>query len=474
MVTGTQKALGTVLLVSALIYLFYHGAMTVANKFVVYEGGWTALQDITFWMTIVSGIFYIGYLLFAHPMKRDMRREFRKKVFTLDYLLLLAILLFMMFSLSSSQNAFPEYRWRLGNGDLVGWWGINRDTLMDTAGQILIMFPLGCWLVHHRDEKRFQWPLSILVIAFLVFETVVLVSTFNNHVIDLGNGHSIGMDSGLFLVFACHHNTTGLWGYCFLFLCIYLMVTSVKWLKPVYALGILINLVLISLSKSRTSIYANCLMLGLLASILFWYQQRTNNENKVAKALLSIAIGGVVAASFYFLNNLIYDAYLKISNIEELLGIDISRRRFFDTSFNTRTDLWKACFKVMFSDVRTFFFGVTPTGIYSKMNELANQNVYTHNQILEFGVGCGVPAMIAFIIFCVRKFIYSVRVCFLNGDRSIRNALPSIGCFLLLVGNMMEATLFGFNYISGAIFVVLCGFMTENHRLSEEKLIRQK
>lgn len=466
-VTATQKVLGTAMLVCALIFLFYHSAMSVANKFVVYEGAWVTLQRVTFWLAIGAGALYVGYMVFFHPMKQDARHELRKRVFSLDFLLLLLLLLFMVISVISVQETYPSY----------DWWKANKETIFDMAGQILILFPVGCWLARHRDAKEFQWPLKVLTIAFLVFEGWVIYRTFTNNVIYLSNGSGIGMDSNLFLVISCHHNTSGLWGYCFLFLCLYLTVTAEKWLKPVYVLGILINLVIISLSKSRTSIYTNCLTLGLFAGILFWYQNKIWNKNKIIKIFASVAIGFAIMAAFYFLNNLIYSAYLKISNIEALLGVDTEQREFFDSSFNTRTDLWKACFQVMFSDARSFFFGVSPMGIYSKMNELANQNVYTHNQILEFGVGCGVPAMIVFIVFCVRKFLYSVRMCFTSGNCFIRNAMPSIGCFLLLVGNMMEATLFGFNYISGMIFIVLCGYMTEMDRdkvLFKKTVIEEK
>lgn len=453
-VTDQQKALKLLMLISALLYLFYHGAMSVLNRQIVYEGIWPTLWDVTFWFAIGTGALYVGYLFFGHPMKQKIRHDFRKKVLTPDYLLLLILLVLMIISVASIKNAVPS-------GD---WWKANRTTVMDTAGQILVLFPLGCWLVRHRDTKEFRIPLHVFTIAFLILEVWILIRTFNNSPIYLSNGGGIGINGSLSLIINCNRNTTGLWGYCFLFLCLYLVVTTVKWMKPVYILGILVNLMIIALSMSRASLYANCLMLGLFAAIWFWYQKWIFTENKKVKVIGAVFIGVVVTAGFYFLNGILYDIYLKVSDIEALLGVDATDREFFDVTMSGRSDVWIASLKALIYDARSFIFGVSPIGIYSRIEELMGTSLYTHNQILEFGVGCGVPAMIIFIVFCVRLFLHSVKVCFTSGNRSMRNTLASVGCFLILIANMFEATLFGFNYLSGIIFIVACGYLTELSR----------
>lgn len=455
--TGIQKILSMMTLISALIYLFYRSAMSVLNKVIVYEGLWVTLYEVVFWMTIGTGLLYVGYLTVCHPMKRVVRHNFKEMVFSFDYILLLILLLLMYISVASIKGLVPT----------SDWWGVNRSTLVDTTGQILVLFPLGCWLARHRDAREFRVPLHVFTIGFLALEIFVLIRTFTNNVIMLANGGGIGIDGNLSLVINCNRNTTGLWGYCFLFLCLYLAVTAKKWLKPVYIVGILVNLIIIALSMSRASSYAGCLMLGLFAAIWFWYQKRICTGNSKVKIFCSILFGIVTTIGFYFLNDLLYKLYLKISNIEALLGVEATGRELFDESMSDRARVYIASLKALVYDVRSFFFGVSPIGIYSRINELANRNLYTHNQILEFGVGCGVPAMIIFIVFCVRLFLHSVKVCFQSGNRCMRNTLASLGCFLLLLGNMFEATLFGFNYISGMIFVVACGFLTElNRKLS--------
>ena len=453
-VTGTQKILNTLALISALIYLFYRSAMSVLNKVIVYEGIWKSLHEIVFWLAIGTGIVYLGYLLFCHPMKKEVRRDFSKNVLSFDYILLLILLLLMFISVASIKGLNPSY----------DWWKVNGDILEDTVGQILILFPLGCWLARHRDAKEYRLPLHIFTVGFMILEIYVLIRTFTNSPIMLANGGGVGIDGNLNLVINCNRNTTGLWGYCYLFLCLYLAVTTVKWLKPVYIIGVLINLMIIALSMSRASLYATCLMLGLLAAIWFWYQKRVCENNKNIKAISSVLIGIAVTVGFYFLNDMLYNIYLKVSNIEALLGIDASKRELVDARLSGRTDLWIASLQSLIYDVRSFFFGVSPVGVYSRMNELAGESLYTHNQILEFGVACGVPAMIIFIVFCVRLFLHSIKVCFQSGNRNMRNTLASLGCFLLLLGNMFESMLFGYNYISGLIFIVACGYLTELSR----------
>lgn len=443
------------MLVSSLLYLFYHGAMSVLNRQIVYEGIWPILWDVTFWLAIGSGVLYVGYLFIGHPMKQKMRHDFLKNVLTTDYLLLLILFVLMIISVASIKGFAPS-------GD---WWKANRTTIMDTAGQILVLFPLGCWLVRHRNVKAFRISLHVFTIAFLILEVWILTRTFNNSPIYLSNGGGIGINGSLNLIINCNRNTTGLWGYCFLFLCLYLVVTTVKWMKPFYSLGILVNLMIIALSMSRASLYAICLMLGLFAAIWFWYQKRICTGNKINKVVGAIFIGVIATAVLYFLDGVLYNIYLKVSNIEALLGVNATDREFFDATMSGRSDVWIASLKALTYDTRSFFFGVSPVGIYSRIEELTSwPNLYTHNQILEFGVGCGVPAMIIFIVFCVRLFLHSVKVCFTSGNRSMRNTLASVGCFLMLIANMFEATLFGFNYLSGIIFIVACGYLTELSR----------
>lgn len=455
-VTPVQKALTTAMLISALAFLFYHSAMSVLNKVIVYEGIWVTLQDVFFWMAAVTGATYLVYMLFLHPSGKLARNELKKKIFTWDYILLLFLLVAMYISVASIQ----------GYATASDWWGANRSTLFDTTGQILILFPLGCWFARHRDAKEMRWPLHVFTIGFLIGEIYILYHVFTNSVISLANGGGIGITGQLNLSIHCHYNTTGLWGYCFLFLCFYLAVTTVKWLKPVYILGIIANLMILALSQSRTAQYSNCLAFGLCAGVWFFYQNKVFDKNKIQKTIFSVLVGIAVTAVTYFLTQLFYKFYLTVSGIEELLGKDATGRVFFDEQLSGRTDLWIASFKSMFVDARCFFFGVSPVGIYSRMEEFSGQtNVYTHNQILEFAVGCGVPAMIAFVVFCVRMFLHSVKICFTSGNRLMKNAVASIGCFLLLVGNMFEATLFGFNYISGMIFIVICGYLAETNRI---------
>ena len=100
-VTDQQKALRLLMLISALLYLFYHGAMSVLNRQIVYEGIWPTLWDVTFWLAIGMGVLYVGYLFFRHPMKQIIRHDFRNKVLTPDYLLLLVLLVLMIISVIS-------------------------------------------------------------------------------------------------------------------------------------------------------------------------------------------------------------------------------------------------------------------------------------------------------------------------------------------------------------------------------------
>lgn len=459
-VTVPQKVLGTAALVSALLYLFYHSAMSVLQKIIVYGGVWPLLSEVTFWLAVGAGALYLGYQLLLHPMKQEVRQALFKRAVTPDHLILLALMILMFVSVASIQGTVPSF----------DWWSMNRDFLFDMAGQVLILFPLGCWVARHRNGRAFRLPAHAFTVIFMVLEIWILIRTFTNRPIMLANGGGIGIDENLSLIINCNRNTTGLWGYCYFFLCLWLAVTSPKGLKPLYLLGMLVNLTVIALSMSRASLYSNCLLMGLFVAIGFLYQKKFRLRNGKTQIPGSILLGVAAAVTFYFFNSLLYSVYLKVSNIQELLGIDASAREFFDATLSGRMEIWLASLKALTYDARSFFFGVSPVGIYYRMDELVQLQMYTHNQILEFGVGCGVPAMILFIVYGVRMFLQSVRICFRSGNRDLRYTMASLCCFLMLMGNMFEATLYGYHYLSGMIYMVACGYLAELSR--DPSLIR--
>ena len=66
------------------------------------------------------------------------------------------------------------------------------------------------------------------------------------------------------------------------------------------------------------------------------------------------------------------------------------------------------------------------------------------------------------------KYLTPIAVETQRKEQSLRNTLPSVGCFLLLMGNMLEATLVGFNYLSGVVFAIVCGALAQMNKTKEQ------
>lgn len=456
MVTPFQKILCAVMIACAEIYIIYHSAMSVAWRLINnYEGIWKSLQSTLLYVVLGVGVLYVGYIFLVHPEKRIARRKLIEKVKNKEWTLFLIMLVLAFVSV----KAMVVYH------NQEAWWEVNRTSLLDLTGQVLIMFPFGCYLVRHKKNKLVRAPLEIAIIITLALEVFVLVRTFMNRPIWLSNGGGIGIDEKLALIINCNRNTTGLWGYTLFFVCGYFLMTSSKWLKPVYGLGLIINFMVIAMSKSRASLYSVCITVGLFCAIAFWYQKKFLNKHQIIKLLAALLIGVGVTVALFYLRNVFYQIYLSVSNIQELLGKKSTSRELL--GLNYREEIWKASLRALVYDTHSFFFGVTPGGVNLMIKEIIGQDFYTHNQILEVGVGCGVPDMLVFITLCLMLFWDSVKICFLRKEHSLRNTLPSLGCFILLLGNMVEATLVGFNYLSGMVFAIACGAVAQMNKNKE-------
>ena len=200
---------------------------------------------------------------------------------------------------------------------------------------------------------------------------------------------------------------------------------------------------------------------------------RGNLKNIRIKPLLAAAGAAIGLGALLFVGRtLTYQIFQSVTHFNEIMASssgsvsssgaeDTMIREVFDSSTATltgRTDIWAGALKGMVSSVQRFFLGVTPVGVNSLISLMTDgkYDMYTHNQFLEVGVALGVPAMCAFIVW----FVLILKAGYVQLKKEFNYSMLLIVFVLaLMLGNMAEATLMFYQFITGHAFFFLCGWI---------------
>lgn len=354
----------------------------------------------------------------------------------------------------------------------ANWLEYNRKPLIDTLITLLVCFPMGAALAKENDtvHKVLNIVIHALILAWTVFIVYILIHVFQLELIYLPNGGQIGMNRQAALCLNCHYNTTGAWQTLFFLgsLCMAIRSRNI-FVKVLDFIAALIHFIPLVLSNSRTSFIAAAAgFVGMVFVAVYHGLSPANGHKPLSRKILHYLIPACIAivagALFLVLRSYVYQLFQSVTHFNELvLGNDDSAmvRKVIDSTTSTltgRTYIWIGALKGMVSTVQRFFLGVTPPGVNSLISLMTDGkfNVYTHNEILEIGVAIGVPAMIAFIVwfFIILKSGYTL----VRRDTS-REWGPIVLILALMLGNMAEATLLFYQYITGMVFFFVCGWV---------------
>jgi len=355
------------------------------------------------------------------------------------------------------------------------WFLFNKNSLVDTAIALFVFFPLGRYISRSRKEKGLQelkMITHILLFCWTVFMLYVLIQVFRPVVINLPNGGQIGMNAYKNLSLNCNANTAGAWQIVFFSLCLCMIIWCKHPIAKVYyCIATIINYFILVLSDSRAAYYS--VLIGA-AAILFLYSSQikpmAQHKHRFALAACIAVVFGIV---FYFLRNITFNYYDSVSHLSELLNssktpsadsqaADIKELSSAVSSISVlsgRTTIWSLSLKGMVSSAQRFFTGVTPSGVVSLISLMSDgqiKNMYTHNELLEIGCALGVPALCAFIAW----FIQILKNCFALLQKTWDYSLILIPVIIaLFIANMLEATLLFYEFITGHVFFLICGWI---------------
>ncbi len=429
---------------------------------------------------VAIGIYFLISYVFV-PSSRSRLNGLAIRVFSLDQLLLVALLFCYVISCTVNQ----------ANTDLP-FLRAEDLRLFDFAICILILFPLAKLLREEQARRLTIYLIHIVVILYSAFTLFALWHIFHLEVLELPSGHQAGMTSRFQIVLGSHYNLTGMIAATMFCLCIYMVVTQKISTKVFYGVLSLVHLVVVYLSNSRTvfvgvlafvlflffflpwSLLKNkklpirlglSLLIGVFAAIIFWYGRSGMFVlfDHVTHYSDSLIAPGKVSSSLSSLHASTLASAKQHSNPVALAASGTSGMRKL-TSLSNRTKVWLAALKVMVSSPSAFFFGVTPSGVTDALWEIGGYHVekvaHAHNAILQVGISMGVPAMLLFVAFLFSVAVKCIRLLIGKIGKDFRYSFLFPGmilCFVVI--NMAESYLVGYFSVIACFFFLFCGFV---------------
>ncbi|MBO4290457.1 MAG: O-antigen ligase family protein [Lachnospiraceae bacterium] len=352
----------------------------------------------------------------------------------------------------------------------------NSKYLFDTFVCVFILFPLGRRLaVCKKRSKGLKLIWDCLLFFLAAVMAFVLINVFQGRVLHTVLNGGIGMlifNETLQLSINCHPNTVGAYSGLLFLICISLSVSSGGFRRGLYIVESLIHFVVLALSNSRGAFFSMLCIAASMAGLTVYYSVR--GKAKWGKWLAAILSGLLIFLILFFMRNAVFTLYARISPPKTTVVNDSGKtvqqdeviRKLNVTSVNGRQRIWECTIRLITGNPRNALVGVTPYRIASILGSMLQWeiDVYTHNQILEVGADTGIPAMLIFLVFLLLLAGKSLKLGFAPSKaEEWKQKLPLLILLFLIIANVMEATLLFYGYLSGGVFMLLCGWICERY-----------
>ena len=407
------------------------------------------------WTLIILAAAVIAYVLytkFREPRLMFRIQNFTKGLFKPELKILAVLFFWYVLCVLSANETYT-----------ANFWQLNDTMLFDTAISFFVLFTFG-YLFRGDSGRRpieiFFYVLTALLTAAMIY---VLFTVLKPAVITLPAGGQIGMGKHrgtLRLFINCHPNTTGAIAELVLMICVYFAVTKKGIVRWLYVAAAAVHYVILILSDSRTCLVSTAVTLGILT---VFGLSRKIKEKKLLKKLLIVVLAGVVCGGLIlFLRQFVRSGYEAVSHFSTYTGVDSAATMGeIEATTNDRSGLWKGAFQSAFSSVRNAFFGMTPAGVISEIKKWTGRELYTHNQFCEVLVSNGVPGVLMYLAWLVLIAKACIETLSGKNKDSFKGIEVFIGMiFMMVIANLMEATLMYYHWFPEEMFFLLCGFVT--------------
>ena len=412
----------------------------------------------------------VGLLLIQEDVEH--RKLYLKAYFSKEQILLTGIYIALI--LSSFFNAL------LNNMDI---WAGNAGYRFDMFVCVFIIFPVGRF--YNSKEKVYK-VVRRIVELFLFFLAAVmgfiLINTFQGKVLHTIVEGNIGMavfNNTLQFSVNCHPNTVGAYSGLLFLLCFYFVWKSKGVKKVLYITESIIHYVVLALSNSRGAYFSMLCVAACMTAVIVYYV--LPHKNTYLKWMKTFLAGILIFGLLIILRDTVFSLYAMITPPKTIVLNDSGKTiqqdeviRQLNIGFvNNRHKIWKCTLHLIAEKPLYMLLGVTPYQVSVMLGDRLEWeiDVYTHNQILEVAADIGIPAMVLFLVFsflvaekCLKMGFESV----VETDQWKRKLLLLILLFLALA-NVMEATLLFYDFLSGSVFILLCGWVCKQFQMGQQR-----
>ena len=338
--------------------------------------------------------------------------------------------------------------------------------LFDLAVSVLFFFSLTLVVGHHIIQKYVDILLHAVMTISTGFIGWALWNLFHLNIVTLPNGLPLGMTQNYTFYPGVNENIGAAIGTSMVMISFYMIATH-RWpIKLIYLVLMLPHLFATLLTGSRANFLALFVAFTLFSFVFVW--EKTKMQSTLRRALLSTAAAVASATAIVYLRTGSFKFFDKITHLSLL--IDVAPETSAQDSIlldSGRLPIWRASLKMMFSSIRTFFFGYPIFNISQAIKDTLIQMygsgssmAHAHNMILQTGLVMGIPGMLMFIVFLVMMVFRCVRV----GIGKAKGNLP--GAYVLpiiilafIVVNMFEPFLLFYCSIMACLFFLFCGWI---------------
>lgn len=411
------------------------------------------------WIIVVllAAVFvYIIYTKIKTPDLMFRIRSFFKGLFRPEFAILVLFFAwsFVCTAVSESGQTVSFFQSMKGTFKLF----IDDSTLFDTFVSVFIIFIMA-YILRGNTAWRMMESLFHVLCAGLTVIMVYVLYIVCNPGINLPGSSGISMSFGR-LGINCNPNTTGAIAEIILLMCLYMVVTRRGLIRWFYIAASMVHYVILILSNSRACIFATGLAVAAIAGKLCFDSLRSKVlwQRILIAALAAASVAGMIIG----MKKTVYAAYEAISNFSTISG-EYNVARKAEITFSRRSELWTAAIKSIFQDAKHFFFGVTPYGVAKEMSiwTESHRSVYTHNQFLEIAVAHGIPGLVMYLVWLVMIAKSCVFIAIRGQKEACKGIVVLAGMIMMLVlSNLMEATLMYYRLFMEGIFFLICGMVT--------------
>ena len=455
----------------ALAVTLLHISGSVAKYFIYYKGSVVDLLEVLlFCCLMIFAALYIANNTKNNEGRRRvkdiLRQYFCKEQILLSILFLLTLISCIVLEITSGESYLQD----------------NLDCISDLIICIFVIFPSGRLLVKNDKNIVIKTIIHILLFAITCFMLLVLYKIVVGDIMETVNGGHIGMldyGNGAYqLSINCHPNTVGSYSGVFFLACVCLSVLEKKALRYICIFEALIHFIILALSNSRGSLFAAMISFGGILGLVTFHN--LNKWELWKKVCVSVIVGIISIFALYFLRNGIllgFDKITSLSTVSEIEADNIQEDQYVAvrdmnlTYVNFRGTIWKKAIDLITDNPKTVLFGVSPRSVSKVLGKAlgADNDIYTHNQLLEVGLATGIPSLLIFFVFIVFLAIdcFFIEISRTDKEKWKSKVFPMILLFLV-IGNVMEALLLYHNYFSGCVFMLISGWCENQARIQKK------